>query len=300
MDFNLFKRDKAKEILMVTIGVVLTAFGFSFFFLPIKLVTGGTTGLGIALQDIFNKLHWQINVATIILILNIILLFVGLFFLGKDFFLKTAYGSLALPIMIELFEELWKYLEESQFVVALSGENALVSVFFGALISGIGIGLALKYNGSTGGTEVVQHILLDKLHIPFSVSLLVIDGFVLAIGYLTFRNFPAILHAVICIIISGAVVDSVVFSGFTNRAVYITTARPEAIRERIIKELDRGVTELVGRGGYSGKTRVTLMCILANKEYYRLKKIIDQEDPHAFYYALRASEVEGGGFTYGK
>ncbi|HHU55346.1 MAG TPA: YitT family protein [Acholeplasmataceae bacterium] len=278
---------KVLEWVYITIGVAIAAFPFSFFLNPINLVIGGVAGIGTILTATFH-----IDTAFIILVINIILLLIGLVFLGKDFFLKTTYGSIIFPAFIKLFEILYNALINEPV------QDRPVIVFFSAIMMGIGIGIVIKYGGTTGGVEIPQNIFLKYFHIPYSVSLYFIDGIVILIGTIVFKDITLLIYGIIFIYLSGFAIDQVVFSGFNKRAVYIISNNSSEIKKRIINEIGRGVTSLKAVGGFSNVDREKLVCVLSSFQFYRLKKIIQECDPNAFYYAVRASEVGGEGFTY--
>ncbi|MDD4212667.1 MAG: YitT family protein [Bacilli bacterium] len=284
-----FNRTKLLEWVYITIGVMIASFSVSFFLDPIDLVIGGVTGLGV----IFKALLHQ-DISLYMFIINMILLGVGLIFLGKSFFLKTAYGSIIFPVFVKIFNVIYPY------VMSEPLTDKIIVVLFSSLLMGIGLGIVIKYGGTTGGSEIPQNILLKFFHIPYSVSLYLIDGIVVLIGYFVFKDILDVLYGLIYIYLSGLVIDRVVFSGFNKRAVYIISSECDKIKERILIDLGRGVTQIKVVGGFSNTERNKLVCVLSSFEFYKLKKIIEEYDPHAFFYAVRAEEVSGEGFTYGK
>lgn len=283
------KKVKLLEWIYITLGVMLASFAVSFFLDPVNLVIGGVTGIGVILKYLL-----KYDISLYILIINLVLLFIGLIFLGKKFFLKTAYGSILFPAFVKLFNIIYSKIVDTPIT------DKILVVLFSSLLMGIGIGIVIKYGGTTGGSEIPQNILLKYFHIPYSVSLYIIDGLVIIGGFVVFRDINAVLYGLIYIYLSGFVIDSVVFSGFNKRAVYIISQESTKIKERILVELERGVTEIKVIGGFSNEEHTKLVCILSSFEYYKLKKIIEESDPAAFYYAVRADEVSGEGFTYGK
>ena len=174
----------------------------------------------------------------------------------------------------------------------------LVFVIFGAVISGIGLGLALKRGASTGGVDIIQQIFLKYFKIPFSVSLIIIDGAIVLSASFYFQDLFTILYGFSFILISGFVLDSIAFSGFNSRAVNIITKEPLKIKQKIFEVLERGVTEVYARSGYEEREFTMIVCIMSNKEFYKLKSIILEIDSKAFIYVTRASEVHGEGFSY--
>ena len=280
-----------KDWLFMTLGVAIAGAGYSFFIMPNNIVTGGVSGLGVLFQNIFDGF----NPALTILILNIALLVLGLFFVGKEFFLKTVYGSLTFPLFIELFSLLYNVIPSEY----LDFDLPLI-VIFSSIIIGYGLGLSIKHGGSTGGTEILQKIMFKYLHVPFSISLYLIDGAIILIGLFVVKNVQTSLYAIVFTFVAGMVIDSVVFSGFNKRAVYIISNKNEEIKDSLLDMFDRGVTSIRVVGEYSKTERQMLVCVLSSNEYYKLREVIEKCDPKAFYYAVRASEVRGEGFSYEK
>ena len=295
---KIFTKKFFKEYAYITLGVFLVALSFSFFLDPYDLVIGGVSGIAIILEQ-------YMDTSLVILLINGALLVLGLFLLGKDFFVKTAYGSLMFPIIIYPLNLLYGVLVEMNHgELLISNEEMLLITLFGALIMGLGLGIAIKHGGTTGGTEIAQNICYKYFRMPYSLSLFLFDGIIVLIGFLALKSpegkyqFTFLLYAIIFIYISGLVTDQIVFRGFNKRAVYIISEQNDAIKKRILEDFERGVTQVQVVGGYTGKDRSKLVCVLSTSQFNKLKMIINDIDPKAFYYVVRASEVGGEGFTY--
>ncbi len=307
-----------KDFLTINLGVFLMAMAYSILIDRNKLVIGGVGGIATILSNAITGL--KINSSFIILIINLVLLLIALIFVGKKFFLKTLYTSLIYPVYVFMFEKIILLLQDvvpdlsltkEELAIKLSdialGQNAanaimagsyLLVIIFGAVISGFGLGLALKIGASTGGVDIIQQILLDRFKIPFSISLLMIDGTIVTAAAIYFKDFFMILYGFLFIYLSGVVLDAIVFSGFNSRAVYIITSDPEAVKNKIYSVLERGVTEIYSRGGYRQEDKKMLVCVMSNNEFYKMKTLILEIDKRAFIFVARVSEVHGEGFTY--
>ena len=307
-----------KDFLTINLGVFLMAMAYSILIDRNKLVIGGVGGIATILSNAITGL--KINSSFIILIINVVLLLIAFIFVGKKFFLKTLYTSLIYPVYVFIFEKIILLLQDvipdlsltkEELAIKLSdialGQNAanaimagsyLLVIIFGAAISGFGLGLALKKGASTGGVDIIQQILLDKFKIPFSISLLMIDGTIVTAAAIYFKDFFMILYGFLFIYLSGVVLDAIVFSGFNSRAVYIITSNPEAVKNKIYSVLERGVTEIYSRGGYKQEDKKMLVCVMSNNEFYKMKTLILEIDKRAFIFVARVSEVHGEGFTY--
>ena len=185
--------------------------------------------------------------------------------------------------------------------------NGFLIVTICAIFAGFGLGLALKGGASTGGTDIVQAILYKYANMPYSKSLILVDGSIVLIGaavlYFTgivpaITSIISVLYALVYILLSGYMMDQVVFSGFNVRAVHIVTCEKEKVEDYILRKLERGVTVLKAKGAYTGEDRDMLVTVLSQREYYALKDTVYSIDPKAFVYVVKASEVHGEGFSY--
>lgn len=303
---KIFTKRNLKEFFFINIGVLLMAAAYSFLLDPNNIVIGGVGGIATILKDVTG-----ISSSLFILILNGVLLIVALIFVDRSFFLKTIYASLIYPVYSYLCELLYKNFLSGSLpnILKFQADNPtldtniasagayLVVVIFGAVITGFGLGLAIRNGSSTGGVDIIQKILLKYCKIPFSISLLIIDGTIVCASGIYFHNAFVILYGAIFIFVSGYVMDSIIFSGFNARCVNIVTTKPEEIKEQIFKILGRGITIVAAKGGYTGNDKTILVCVMHNQEFYKMKEIIRNIDEKAFIYITRASEVHGEGFS---
>lgn len=315
---KIITKQKIQDFLVINFGLILMAIGYSLFVDPNNLIIGGVGGIATLLKDVLGNfaIFEGIHSSYIILVLNIILLIFGYFFISKNFFFKTIYASIFYPVYVYLVEIIVELLGDNFIVLPNVVENLqqsgyfsnettivlttgayLMYVVFGAVLCGMGIGLVLKKGSSTGGVDIIQNMLLRYLHIPFSVSLIMIDGLIVLVSALYFNDVFIILYGILFIIISGYSMDSMAFNGFNSRAVNIVTTKPEEIKIKIYELIDRGVTEIYAKTGYYGIETKMIICIMSNKEFYKVKNEILKIDQHAFIYVLRASEVHGEGFS---
>lgn len=284
-------KKKIKEWLNLTLGVAISSFAFSFFLNPYNIVIGGVSGLGVIFKGLFGY-----EPALIIFLINFGLLIIGFLTIGKEFLLKTAYGSITFAGFVWLFDVIFEALQWGQYT-----DDLLLIIIFSSIIMGYGLGIVVKHGGSTGGTEIPQRLFYKYFHIPFSVSLYIIDGVVVTLGFfLLNQSVDIILYEIIFMAVCGVVMDTVIFSGFNKRAVYIISEKTAEIKEHLINDFARGVTGIRVVGEYSEKERKMLMCVLSTIEYYKLRDYIEKIDSTAFFYTVRANEVRGEGFTYEK
>lgn len=297
---------KLKNFILINIGVMGLALSFSFFLSPYGLVTGGIGGIAINVINIFEKCGISISLKYYTLIesgimmgVNVILLILALLLIGKDFFLKTLYCSVAYPIYTFLFGKLAEFVKFTELLPIESSNigGMLIIVLFSALLSGVSIGIAIKYGASTGGIDIVEKIFLKYFNIPYSVTLFVCDGITIITASILSVNLLPLCYGAIYIWLMGRLIDSVVFGGFRSYSVTIITSKPEIIKAFILKHVNRGLTIVDAEGGYTGNDLKMMICVMTSNEVSLIRGNLKTLDEDAFMYISQTSEVSGIGFT---
>lgn len=272
-----------ERYLMISVGIILMASGFYFFLIPADLVAGGVTGLALVVYKFTG-----FTISIFVLIINVFLLLIGLIFLGKKSFIRSIYGSLLFPAILFVFEEFVPLLQiDNDFVIA---------TIFGGVLLGLGFGYVIKYGGTSGGTDIPIKVFYQKLRIPISTSLYIIDGVIIALGVIAFYGDYGIvtgLYAVLTMFISGKIADIVVLGNTKKKAMHIITNKKEEIKAAIYDTVFRGVSEVVIKGGYKGEERTMLISVITTQEYYFIRNVIANIDPEAFVYVTPATEIQG-------
>lgn len=296
-------RKHLKSYSFIIIGTLLIAVAYYFLFLPHNIVTGGVTGIAIIFDGIFGEEMFSSGL--LIFILNIILLFVGYLFLGKDFLAKTILGSILLPLFISIFEifnlppDIIFKLDNTVLNITENAMNPftqiIISVLVGSIITGVGLGLCFRVGATTGGMDVVQKIITKVFHFPYSKTVYITDGIVVAASLFIF-GVEKTFYGLVAIYIVGIFVDMIHIGAASRRTVFILSKDNEKIKEVIIERLGRGVTVVPSKGGYSSEPYEMLICTLKKTESYLLKDLIYEIDPEAFTFFVSAKEVYGDGF----
>ena len=315
---KIFNKKNIKNFLLINLGIHLMSAAYSFFLDINNIVVGGAYGAAVFTKGIVADLTTiEISTSVFYFGYNVVLLLFALIFIGKKFFLGTLYASLISPVYTRILEFIYEKvlnpvlkiptipdvieeitIDHAAYSEVLGAGAYLLMIIFSAVIAGIGLGIAIKYGASTGGTDILQVFLFKKFKIPYSIGLVLTDGLIVLIACLYNGSFYSLLYGVLFIIISGYVLDSIVFSGFNVRAVHIITTKPVLIKNAIYSNIARGVTEMTSKGGYKEKNQTTLVCVMSNSEFFRMKPIIQNIDEGSFIYAVRATEVHGEGFSY--
>jgi uncharacterized membrane-anchored protein YitT (DUF2179 family) len=276
---------KLREILEITAGVIVMSAGFYFFLLPLNLIIGGVMGVAVIFQN-------QIPVSLFMYIANFLLLMLGWIVLGKVFFVKTAYATLLSPTIIWILE---KTIPADYFMKFMTESPLLIGAAFGGIFLGIGLGVVIRNNATTGGVDVIQNIMHKYLHMSFSTAMYITDGAIILIAMII--NFQLGLYAVGSMIISGLLIDRLSIEGTAGYTVFIVTDHPDLMQEKIYERLERGITKMKVIGGYSKQEKEMIICTVDRAQLYIFKHIIKNTDPKAFTFVTKTKEALGEGFS---
>lgn len=286
-----------KIYFLITFGAAITALAINIFLVPYKIAPGGLSGLATV---IFYLSGGRFPVGTVMLIINIPLFIMGYKFIGRHFFIRTLYGTIMLSVIIDLTEAYSAVLAEKLLVngVGTSAPDILLYSIIGGFISGIGLGIVLKMEATTGGTELAAKLLNKPIkNLTIGQILLGIDALIIVFAIIAFNSVLIGLYSLVSLFITTKVIDAMVEGVDYARAVLIISEQQEEIAKRIITEMDRGITELKGRGVYSGKDKNVLLCVLSRNEIQHLKEIVHALDSDAFMILADVREVLGEGFN---
>jgi uncharacterized membrane-anchored protein YitT (DUF2179 family) len=271
-----------RDSFLIVLGALIQAIGMDMFLVPGRLAAGGVSGVA---QILHRYTGWPIGV--MIILGNLPLFILGWRFLGGRRFLSRTFLAVALyAAMIDL---LARYIPQN-----LTGDSVL-NALFGGVFLGVGMGLVFRAKGTTGGTDILARLLGQWRGIPLSQSYLITDTAVVLASGIAF-SWTLALYAVVALYTSGLAAELVSEGSGIVRAATIVSDHPQAVSEKIIHELKRGVTMWAGTGMYTGQTRSILFCAISRSEVNQLKAIILEADPAAFVVIGQAHEALGEGF----
>lgn len=271
------------KLLQNTAGSIIFAAGVALFFDPNNLAPGGVSGIAIITNYFFPFLE----TGSWIMVFNIPILVAGLVVLGFRFLFSTIYSvvisSLAINYIASHFEP-------------LTNDLLLASVAGSVLVSA-GIGLVFRAGGTTGGTDVIVKLLRRKFkHLSTGTVFLITDGMVVLASGILFGSIDLSLYAGIALLVSMVVLNMVLYGSDEARTVYIISDRDKEISDRLLTDLDLGVTILHGEGAYTGDRRHVMMCVMKNRALPQAREIVRDTDPKAFVFVTKATAVFGEGF----
>jgi uncharacterized membrane-anchored protein YitT (DUF2179 family) len=173
-------------------------------------------------------------------------------------------------------------------------DNFLNSIY-GAVLMGIGLGIVYRGSGTSGGSDILGRILNHRFGIPISIAYLMTDAVVVLAGGFAF-SWEKALYGVVVIYVSGLAAEMVAEGSSIFRTALIITEKPDEVIREIMYTMERGVTILSGKGGYTGEDRPVLYCVITRSEVNQVKELIKEIDPEAFMVIGEAHEALGEGF----
>ncbi|MBC1500417.1 YitT family protein [Listeria weihenstephanensis] len=274
------KLAKVMEYVYVIIGAFIIALAFNVLLLPNHVASGGVSGISTIINYLTGWTPAYIQWA-----FNIPLFFAGVFFLGYQFGIKTFVGTMIMPLFVYLTSD-W----------TVWTNQPLVAALFGGILVGTGLGIVFRGKASTGGTDVIAQILHKFTNLSLGICVALIDGFVVIAAMFVF-DIESGLYALVGLFATSKTIDLVQVGLNQSKTVLIISEQQDEIRQAILYKIDRGITRLSAKGGYTEDERQILLCVIAQSEFSRLKSVIKEIDPNAFVVVMSASEVMGEGFN---
>lgn len=270
----------------IVCGNALYSLSVAAFLEPAGLITGGATGIALAVGRLTG-----LSVSGFLLFFNLAMLAWGWLVLGRAFALNTLASSILSPIFLALWERL------------LAGRGLTDDIVLCTIFSGLGIGAALaiviRAGASTGGMDIPPLVLQKWFHWPVSATMMVFDV-AIVLGQIPFSPLPQVLYGIVMILTHTIVMDKMLMMGESRTEVKLISERSEELCEAILSQLDRGVTILNGAGGYTHEPAAVLLSVVSNRELPKLERLVHDIDPACFLIVSRVTEVSGRGFSLDK
>jgi uncharacterized membrane-anchored protein YitT (DUF2179 family) len=280
-----------RDYALIILSSLIQAVSLRLFFVPANLASGGVSGIS---QLINNFTGWPIGL--MVFIGNVPLFLLGWRYLGgSKFAARTAVAIATYALFTDLLVKIPAFMEYSQILIDDLQGDIFLSALYGAIVSGVGYGMVYRARGTSGGSDILARILNHWKGVSMTQSYLIVDTAVILSAGLVF-GWKEALYAMIALYVSGLVAETVLEGGATSRTAMIITAKAEEVSTRVMDELERGITYLEGRGGYTGNSRPVLYCVVNRAEIASLKAIVHETDPEAFMVIGVAHEALGEGF----
>ena len=264
----------------IVLGSVIAAAAYPMFMTPNRIAPGGITGIATILNCLLGT-----PVGTVSLLLNIPLFLIGFRAMGRIFVFRSLVATILFSVFIDLLP------------LRPVTLDPLLGTLYGGVLLGIGLGLIMRGGATTGGSDMIARMVHKRFpFISVGSFLFAIDcAVVIAAGFLI--GTTEALYALINIFLCSKVMDTVIIGFSGNKACFVISSRWQEISDRILTEMDRGVTQLISRGAYTGAERPTLLCVISRSEIMAFKRILRETDENAFVIIVEAHEAIGDGFS---
>ena len=275
-------KKKLINLLLILFGNACIAFAVNTLILEHGIICGGVSGIGSAAEHYFG-----IPVSLVVGILNIALFFLGLKAFGKEFAMSIIISTFAFPAFLEIFDR-------SPFHGYLN--DSLLAMVIGGCLVGLGIGVVIKANASTGGVDILAQYIHKKFEIPVYIVLNVIDIFIL-VFQITYSDTTNVIYGIIMTFVTSTMLKKTLSSGRSLIQLTIISDSYEEIKKMILHEMDAGVTMILSEKGYTEQSSKLITTVIQYQKLPKLKEKIREIDPMAFIIVAKIEEVGGQGFT---
>ncbi len=271
-----------RDYVTIIAGLILFSIGFTGFLIPYKVVMGGLGGISLLIKYATGLPLWISFIS-----INAVLLALAWFILGRKYVYKTLFSTLALTFILSIAET---YITEP-FI-----SDKTMSILVGAVITGIGLGLVLSANSSTGGGDIVAAIITKYHNISMGRVLTYIDAVIVMSSYILFQSLETIIIGFIITVILYYAVDVVINGSRQSVQFFIFSTKYDEIATHINTELDRGCSVVDGIGWYSQEPQKIIMLMTRRNESTSVFRLVKSIDKHAFITQTNVSGVYGKGF----
>ncbi len=287
-----------KELVIMTLGMIVAAAAVYYFLVPSKIIIGSISGLSIVISEICNKLGLNVKLSLVIFVINAILLIMAYFLIGKEFGIKTVYTALILGPLTEVLDRVYPY---TKFLTEPGQTSVMGDPWFDllcfVLLLSASQAILFRINASTGGLDILAKIVNKYLHFDIGASVS-IAGAVICCTAFAINPFRMVVIGLIGTWINGIVVDYFTASLNKRKRVCVICKEPGKVRDFIIHKLVRGCSLYEVTGGYSGEKMLEVQSLLTQNEFSDLMRFMDDNDIHGFVTAGNVSEVYGLWFNH--
>lgn len=278
---NIFTREELKNYTFITFGALILAVAVIGFFVPNKLITGGTAGLSLLLHYIT-----PFSIGTLIAAVNLPLLIIGGKYLGKMFAIRTVVTI----VLISLFIDFLAQAELKAFIL-----DSTLSAIFGGIFVGIGLALVIKGNSSAGGSTIVARIISSKTELKPGQVILVIDTLIILSSLFILDDTAKVLWSIISIYVTTKVIDFMLTGSLNKKVVYLVTNKTDELKIKIREELGPEGTIINGDGLFEGQDKKMILIVVEVTKLQSLRQMIKDVDPDGFLIITEATEMLGRG-----
>ncbi len=274
---------------MMTIGMMLYSFAWIGCILPVKGMGGGASGFSQIICTALGFAGVDIQIGTMVLIINVILLIVGGLIVGWNFGVKTIYCIIVISITMNVWQDI---LPEGDF---LHLERTL-SVILGGILAGLGVAISFMQGGSTGGTDIVAMIINKYRTVSYGKIVIYSDFVIIALSLAVGFNIDTVIYGYLMTAVFGYTVDVIMSGNQQSSQLFIVTADYERMADAIINTMQRGATLIDSQGWYTKERSKIVMVVCRKRDTSMILKFVKTIDPDAFITVGSVMGVYGKGF----
>ncbi len=280
-----------KEYVLMIVGMFLYSFGWIGCIVPAGGVGGGAAGFSLIICTMLsNYLGIEVQLGTVVFIVNAILLIAAGFIVGWNFGIKTLFTVCFMSAALNF----WQTTLEG--VNLFEGLDPVLAVILGGVFSGIGVALAFMQGGSTGGVDIIAMIINKFRTVSYGKVLRYVDFTVIGSSLLVGYGLAAVIYGFIMTAVIGYTVDMIMSGNQQSNQIFIFSQDYERVREMLLENAHRGVTLLHSEGGYTRESSKVVMIVCRKRETSNVLKMVKEIDPNAFISVGSVMGVYGRGF----
>lgn len=268
------------QLVTITIGAIIAAFGLDLFLVPNAILDGGVIGLSIIAAELTN-----ISMSIFLIVFNLPFLYIGYRRMGLKFTIRTLYGVIILSGATA-------YLHHFEPVT----DDLFLATIIGAVILGTGVGLVIRAGGALDGTEIIAILVSKKRTVSVGQIVMVMNLFIFILAALLVFSWETAMYSIITYFIAFKMIDVVVEGMEELKSVTIISDVPEEIAEALLKQLGRGMTYIQGQGVFSNEPKKIIYTIVSRIELSTLRSVVDEIDPNALVAIENVADVSGSNF----
>lgn len=220
------------------------------------------------------------------MLLNIPILFFAVWKFGIGLTISTIYAT----VLISLFTNLLS-------AYGAATDDILLAALVGGALTAVSVGVILRAGATTGGMDIIVKALRLRFpHLKTGKIFFIADACIVTLSGIVFRDIRAALYAAISVICTSFVMDIVLYGRDEAKMLYIISGKSERIAERLLADINIGVTYINGQGAYSGDNKKVILCVVKKPVSPRVEEIVKEEDPESFMIITSATEVFGEGY----
>ena len=283
---------EVKRYVVITLALFTMCLGWTAFLIPNHLMGGGVSGIAAL---IYWGTNGAISTGISVFVINAVLLAIALKVIGVGFGIKTGYSIIVASLFMSLLQHFITDPMMAGTMQPFVSDHFLAAILGGGL-AGLSIGVAFTQGGSTGGTDIIAMIVCKYRNISQGRVILILDIIIIACGFIVGNTIEDFIYSCVVMGVCSYCIDLVLTGNKQTVQAFIFTSEPEKVADRIVNEMQRGVTVINGTGWYTKREGSILMVVAHKRESQQILRIVKDEDPKAFMTMNTVMGAYGKGF----